>query len=164
MSKKKSPARRARERKLATHTREILVERFPKAFMPKGADKIPLKLGIRADIRAACPDLSGLAVGVALFDYVSGFKYRDALKEGADRVDLDGNPVAKVIAIEAIGRLPVVKIRQHNRELCIALSETLEHIWDEVEQRKTSGNDEAWETLEAVYNRGHAVLRGETIK
>lgn len=83
-------------RKKAMAMREILVARFPLAFMPKGAPKKPLKIGIRDDLRAACPDLSRYKIGIALRDYTKGFLYLVELKENAPRVDLAGCAVDSV--------------------------------------------------------------------
>lgn len=91
-----NPGRRPPLRIRAAATREHLVALFPKAFMPKGADKIPLKIGIHADIRARDPSISGVKLGAALHDYVTGPKYLRALVAGAPRLDLDGQPAGEV--------------------------------------------------------------------
>jgi sRNA-binding protein len=39
-------------RRRAAATRKLLTETFPLAFMPKSAEKRPLKVGIYADVRA----------------------------------------------------------------------------------------------------------------
>lgn len=84
--------------RLGQKTRAILVERFPKTFVPQGTaiPKRPLKIGISHDLRKRCPDLSSEAIACALSDYTRGSKYLDAMVVGAERVDLDGNPVGYV--------------------------------------------------------------------
>jgi len=82
--------------------RETLVERFPKCFMPKGAIKRPLMVGIREQITARCPHLTEIEVGIALRDYTRGnHKYRSQLFCGAERVNLDGEVVGYVSQEEA---------------------------------------------------------------
>jgi len=80
-------------------TRELLVTMFPKCFMPRGADKFPLKIGIHKDIVGK--GISRNKLRIALRDYTRGWKYRQALVCGADRVDLDGNPSGKVTEAQA---------------------------------------------------------------
>ncbi|MGE3279940.1 MAG: ProQ/FINO family protein [Alphaproteobacteria bacterium] len=86
---------------IAREVRARLVERFPAAFQPKGAPKIPLALGVYAEIRTRCPDISARRIAIALHDYTSGWKYLTALVDGAIRVDLDGNPASAVSAEHA---------------------------------------------------------------
>lgn len=76
--------------------RAELVERFPKAFCPKGAQKVPLKIGINRDIKAAWPEVSSKHLRMAMFDYTRGFKYVANMKAGAERIDLDGQPAGAV--------------------------------------------------------------------
>lgn len=86
---------------ITTAMRSTLVERFPLAFMPKGAQKRPLKIGIDQDIAAAAPDLNPQHVRWALNDYVTGFKYLRHMKAGAERLDLSGAPNGEVSAEDA---------------------------------------------------------------
>jgi ProP effector len=81
--------------------RETLVARFPKCFMPKRADKLPLAKGIRQAVISAAPDLDPLLIGAAIRDYVHGRKYQDALVMGAMRVDLDGQEIEAVTQADA---------------------------------------------------------------
>jgi ProP effector len=89
-----------RERNMAYATREVLVSLFPEAFRPKGAIKVPLKLGIHLDLLTRT-DLAFWRVRCALIDYTSGYKYLTQIVEGAPRIDLDGNPAGAVTAKEA---------------------------------------------------------------
>lgn len=86
-----------------TATRDILVTRFPRCFLPQGAScaKIPLKVGIRADVARRCPDIPWQAIHSALGDYCRGERYQGALKEGSFRIDLDGLPAGFVTASHA---------------------------------------------------------------
>src|SRR6478736_4686966 len=70
-----------------------LAERFPQTFvLEKYQPHRPLKVGIAADIKARCPDLTSRERGRALAAYTKRIMYLQGLVEGAARVDLDGNP------------------------------------------------------------------------
>jgi ProP effector len=84
-----------------TELRAYLSERYPNAFKPKNAQKVPLKVGIRNDILAAHPELSKDEVNAALSDYTGGPKYLTHLQPGADRFDLGGAISGKVTDGEA---------------------------------------------------------------
>jgi ProP effector len=99
------------------------VSRFPLAFMPKGAPKIPLKIGIREDIFARCPDLDRVAVHLALADYTGGPTYQRNVVVGRSRVDLDGNytsPITEDEAIHALVRLNKLYLRWRERDRALA--------------------------------------------
>jgi ProP effector len=87
----------------AITVRAILAERFPLAIKPKGADKSPLKIGVKQDVIARCPDLSKRQIRDALRDYTSGFLYLRALINGACRIDLDGQPAGEIAAEHRTG-------------------------------------------------------------
>ena len=79
-----------------------LAEQFPQTFvLEKHLPHRPLKVGIAADIQAALPDLDRRALFVALKVYTRRLVYLQAVVVGAERVDLDGNPVGEVTAWEA---------------------------------------------------------------
>jgi ProP effector len=95
-------------RRRAAATRNLLTETFPLAFMPKGTEKRPLKVGIYADVRAALPELSGKDVRIALADYTEGPTYLRNVIAGAVRVGLNGEPAGAVTeeqAAHAAGRM-----------------------------------------------------------
>lgn len=75
--------------------RLAMVIQFPNCFVPKGAPKKPLKIGIEKDIRAVArqhfPMLSLRLIRGFLSDYLTGHNYHLACATGAQRVDLDGN-------------------------------------------------------------------------
>ena len=97
--------------------RAALIRTFPKTFMAKDVDKLPLKIGIRHDLRKAVVlDESGKRIPYcrlchALNDYCWGPKYQRALAAGGQRVDLEGNAVGAVteehrmIAKATLGRI-----------------------------------------------------------
>lgn len=91
----------SRRLKIAENTRALLAAAFPKTFMPKGKQKVPLKIGIREDIAALGSSVSMRRLKIALRDYTSGPLYLRALTEGAPRYDLDGNIAGTVTAHEA---------------------------------------------------------------
>lgn len=84
--------------------REELFKRFPRCFAQESNPlhhKRPLKLGIKDDIIARCPDLDEKVVGQALADYVQGKKYAFCCQVGRGRYDLDGRCVGTVTEDEA---------------------------------------------------------------
>ncbi len=85
----------------AKDTRALLVEMFPACIQPQGAPKLPLKIGIDKDIRAAAPQIGGKALWIALQDYTGGKTYQRALVAGAARIGLDGQPAGVVTEQEA---------------------------------------------------------------
>lgn len=90
-----------KKRKVAKVMRAILVERFPKVFMPKGTAKLPLRIGIHVDIGREAPDLDKWEVKCALDDYTHGPRYWSVMVEGAARVCLTGESCEKVTAAQA---------------------------------------------------------------
>lgn len=82
--------------------RAALATCFPKCFVPKGdTRKRPLKIGIRADLLAALPEIDPRDLRDTLIDYCQGPSYRAVLTAGAVRIDLEGNPAGEVTAEEA---------------------------------------------------------------
>lgn len=76
--------------------RHILVALFPNCFSASGNPKPPLKIGIKEDLMAACPDLSKRKAKEFLADYCTGPNYWASIAIGGNRVDLDGNPAGIV--------------------------------------------------------------------
>lgn len=68
-------------------------KRYPHAFFT-GHTK-PLKVGIHQDL-AQCEPWSGKLIRRALANYVNLPRYVKSMREGAERIDLDGNPAGKV--------------------------------------------------------------------
>jgi ProP effector len=68
-------------------------ERYPKAFL-KGHTK-PLKVGIHQDLAEREP-WSNKLIRRALANYVNLPRYAKAMREGAERIDLEGNSVGVV--------------------------------------------------------------------
>jgi sRNA-binding protein len=80
---------------------EQLAERFP-GFSIHEKRRLPLKLGIHNDIIATLGDAVSLRnLKIALHYYTSNFGYLRNIREGAPRVDLDGNSAGEVTASEA---------------------------------------------------------------
>ena len=75
-----------------------LCDRFPAAFSLKSPQ--PLKVGIGNEI-AKTLDINPRAVGLALGFYCNRSAYLSACKEGATRLDLDGNPAVTVTERDA---------------------------------------------------------------
>jgi sRNA-binding protein len=96
---KKAAWRRGRARsryKRAMEMRKVLVERFPKAFMPFAQPKIPLQIGTAEKLLELTPDLPRADVLNALHNYTHGGTYHAALIAGATRIDLNGEPAGVV--------------------------------------------------------------------
>jgi ProP effector len=74
---------------------------YPGAFKNFKSAKLPLKVGIRADILAAMPDVEPKLIEAALREYCYRRDYQRYLTEGAGRVNLQGEVVGTVSAEEA---------------------------------------------------------------
>ncbi|MBI0059878.1 MULTISPECIES: RNA chaperone ProQ [Gilliamella] len=80
-----------------TNSKEIIIylaQQFPNCFTIEGEAK-PLKIGIFQDILSHLENseiLSKTKLRVALRAYTMGWRYLYSIKEGAHRVDLNGNP------------------------------------------------------------------------
>jgi sRNA-binding protein len=72
--------------------RILLRQIFPDTFRGFKEPKLPLKVGIGFDIKVALPELSWRAINGALSDYARGPTYLGALKAGAPRFNLKGEP------------------------------------------------------------------------
>jgi ProP effector len=84
-------------------TIELLCERFPQAFIMFERKRIPLKIGVHDDIITVLGDAIDLPLlGAALRFYTSNFCYRRAQKQGAARIDLDGNASGTVSEADAL--------------------------------------------------------------
>ncbi|KDN11249.1 RNA chaperone ProQ [Gilliamella sp. Imp1-1] len=89
-----------------TNSKEIiayLAQQFPNCFTLGGEAK-PLKIGIFQDIISRLygnDELSKTKLRAALRSYTMSWRYLYSIKEGANRVDLDGNPT-EVISQEQI--------------------------------------------------------------
>jgi ProP effector len=94
---------------------ELLASTWPRCFSVKLADRRPLKVGIRKDIAASAEGaITPDELGAALRIYTSHKRYLRTLREGAHRIDLDGNPVGVVTANEAAaarGRVEKIEAR-----------------------------------------------------
>jgi ProP effector len=93
------------DHRLNTHietTIALLCERFPKCFAQYEARRRPLKVGIHHDILAKLDGaLTPDELGKALQVYVLNKVYRQRLRAGATRIDLDGNPAGIVTPQQA---------------------------------------------------------------
>ncbi|CAN7621906.1 ProQ/FinO family protein [Trinickia sp. LjRoot230] len=80
-----------------------LQKRFPVAFPKNPAPKLPLKIGIFADLVAFAGELglSEAEIREAVSTWCRGSRYWACLTEGAARVDLNGAPAGEVSARDA---------------------------------------------------------------
>ncbi|SPT67978.1 ProP effector [Anaerobiospirillum thomasii] len=82
---------------------ELLYTHFPKCFIKEGNAK-PLKIGILDDLKNRIGDIEGMSISkarAAVRLYTTRLRYYYCVKEGEDRIDLDGNAVEKVTAEHA---------------------------------------------------------------
>lgn len=90
----------------AEHVREalaLLYEHFPQAFIREG-DAKPLKIGIIEDLRKEVPNLPGMTLSKlrsAVRLYCTRLRYLYSMREGAARINLQGNEVETVSAEHA---------------------------------------------------------------
>jgi ProP effector len=80
-----------------------LQKRFPAAFPKNPAPKVPLKVGILADLIAQASDLqlTEAEIREAVSTWCRGSRYWACLTDGAARVDLSGAPAGTVTARDA---------------------------------------------------------------
>jgi ProP effector len=80
----------------------LLAATWPKAFSVEFAGRKPLKVGIGNEIAVATEGaITQAELDAALNLYCSHKSYLKKLREGAERVDVDGNPVGTVTAEQA---------------------------------------------------------------
>lgn len=82
---------------------ELLYVHFPKAFIKEGDCK-PLKVGILEDLKSRISNIEGLSISkvrAAVRVYTTRLRYFYSVREGAMRVDLDGNEIEAVSAEHA---------------------------------------------------------------
>lgn len=79
-----------------------LVRRFPNCFAKLPRDRRPLQNGIEFSITALAPEIPECEVTAALSDYTSHRSYLRKLVEGAERIDLHGDPSGVVSREEAL--------------------------------------------------------------
>ena len=81
----------------------LLAERWPRCFMLAEDRRLPLKVGIFHDLKAALGGkVSPDQVSRALGTYCSAPDYQRRLKDGAARIDLDGQRAGTVTPSEAM--------------------------------------------------------------
>lgn len=76
---------------------------YPKAFPKNPSPKVPLKIGILEDLQLRSKEIgiSKEDLQLAIKTWCKSSRYWQACKEGADRLDLDGNPAGIVEATGA---------------------------------------------------------------
>ncbi|KFZ38601.1 osmoprotectant transporter ProQ [Shewanella mangrovi] len=77
-----------------------LYETFPLCFIAEGETK-PLKIGLFQDLAERLADdskVSKTQLRIAIRRYTNSWRYLKSLKEGVQRVDLDGNPCGELEA------------------------------------------------------------------
>jgi ProP effector len=83
-------------------TIDLLAATWPKCFSGPISSRRPLKVGIGKEIAAAAEGaITPEELDAALRHYVGAKSYQQQLREGAQRVDLDGNPAGTVTSEQA---------------------------------------------------------------
>jgi len=93
-----------------------LVEKFPLCFIAEGEAK-PLKIGLFQDLAEALKDderISKTQLRQALRQYTSNWRYLHGCREGAERVDLYGNP-AGVLDAEHVSHAAKAKFAEKRK-------------------------------------------------
>ncbi len=115
----------------AMAVRAELVLRFPAAFKGPGEPKPPLMIGVSAEIMLRCPDITKYDLGAALQDYCNGTTYLRSFFVGAQRINLDGEPVAEVTEGEITNAHTILRVKmaaQERREAKASVASA--HRWN----------------------------------
>lgn len=100
----------------AASTISVLADLWPRAFVVYERRRRPLKIGIDHDIAvAAAGAITADELKAVLRYYVGNLGYLLACREGAERVDLDGNAAGTVTAAEAAHATAIVARRRQNK-------------------------------------------------
>jgi ProP effector len=85
-------------------TIDLLAATWPNCFSGPVSGRRPLKVGIGKEVAAAASGaITPEELDAALQHYVGAKSYQQQLREGAQRVDLDGSPAGTVTAEQAAG-------------------------------------------------------------
>jgi ProP effector len=115
---------------------EILAERFPRAFAVYEKRRVPLKLGIRADLLPLLVDsrvITERELKVALNYYTRSWGYLRASVEGAWRIDLNGKAAGAVTAAEATS----ARIRLEQRDATMSARKAVQQA-EQAQQERSS--------------------------
>jgi ProP effector len=88
-------------RQRATAVIVRLAEAYPRCFFVWEQRRRPLKIGIHCDLLAATIAFSPGELNVGLKYYVGALGYLEAVLDGAERIDLNGDPAGSVTAEQA---------------------------------------------------------------
>lgn len=107
-AKSQQPAKQAKPKSATSVDPVVLIigklqKLYPKAFPKNPAPKVPLKIGILEDLQARSNEI-GISVEdlqLAIKMWCKTSRYWQACKQGANRLDLDGNPIGIVEATGA---------------------------------------------------------------
>ncbi|WP_018987038.1 ProQ/FinO family protein [Methylophilus methylotrophus] len=106
--KSKQPANKAKTKSTNPVDPVVLIigklqRLYPKAFPKNPSPKVPLKIGILEDLQLRSEEIgiSNEDLQLAIKTWCKSSRYWQACKEGADRLDLDGNPAGVVEATGA---------------------------------------------------------------
>jgi len=94
----KTPKTKSKNRAANMAALQLLLEAYPKTF-DRGNVR-PLKIGIQEDL-VADEKVSKNKIKRALASYVRSLNYYRSLREGADRIDINGEPAGQVTKEES---------------------------------------------------------------
>lgn len=92
---------------------------YPKAFPKNPTPKVPLKIGILEDLQQRSEEIgiSREDLQLAMKTWCKSSRYWQACKEGADRLDLDGNPAGVIEATSAAHAKGMVRKYSKDKKL-----------------------------------------------
>jgi ProP effector len=100
------------------HPLRRLAEQYPACFKLVGQERQPVKIGIGDELAALDTGLTPLQLHRALATYVRHSGYQGNIREGVNRIGLDGMPVGVITVEEAahankmLARLAAKRTRQ----------------------------------------------------
>lgn len=92
---------------------------YPKAFPKNPTPKVPLKIGILEDLQARSEEIgiSKEDLQLAIKTWCKSSRYWQACKEGANRLDLEGNPDGVVEAADAAHAKGMVRKQARSKKI-----------------------------------------------
>jgi ProP effector len=129
----------ASQRKIET-TIAVLAARWPAAFHVYERRRLPLKIGIRGEITEALGgENDPKAVAVALMVYCNSVGYLLAMKSGAPRIGLDGQPSGACTKNDENGAMERLRLMRERRAKAKAARAAKPRKTEAVAKPKRSG-------------------------
>ena len=123
----------------------LLADRWPQCFMLAEDRRLPLKVGIFHDLKAALGGkVSSDHLSRALGTYCSAPDYQRRLKDGAARIDLDGQRAGTITPSEAMWARAGRAERRHKYQRKRAPAVSLADLRAAGARRKATGTHTGW--------------------